>query len=86
MKELVWIKKKMRTVFYNLRYDFINPAAFNELNFAKLEKAIISKIDSKLCDTNVISPLLVILKKRCSDIKDHCPYRQLIRAAVPQFS
>lgn len=68
MKILSKIRDRLRLAYYRRTYDFANTKPAAELNFSNMRQIVICKIDGKLGDTEVISPLFAALKKHCPQI------------------
>ena len=69
MKFVSMVRDALRFALYRRRYDFDNQVPDSSLDFGKLKQICISKIDGKLGDTVVISPLFESLKRRCPQLK-----------------
>ena len=69
MKFVSMVRDALRFAWYRRRYDFDNQVPGCGLDFGKLKQICISKIDGKLGDTVVISPLFEALKRRCPQLK-----------------
>ncbi len=56
-------RDRLRLNLYRAKYDFKCEGKLEDFNFAKFHTVVISKIDGKLGDTQVITPFITSLKK-----------------------
>ncbi len=69
MKAISRIRNYIRFRINRWRYDFQNKVDGNKLNFRQINSIVISKIDGKLGDTEVISPFIAALKRSCPHLQ-----------------
>lgn len=69
MKLISKVRDKVRFWVNKVRYDFKQKAPARELDFASCSHIVVSKIDGKLGDTEVMSPFFVELKKYYPNLK-----------------
>lgn len=69
IKELRRFKDLLRFTKNRLLYDFSAPAALESFNFAAIKHIVVSKMDGKLGDSQVITPFFTQIKKHYPDIK-----------------
>ena len=69
MKALSKLRDILRLSVNRRKYDFANPVPAQSLNYREITSIVISKIDGKLGDTQVISPFFAALKRDCPWIK-----------------
>lgn len=63
------LRDNIRFDIYKLMYDYKNPLTQKDFNFNKIKHIVISKVDGKLGDTEVLSPFFLSIKKNCPHIK-----------------
>ncbi len=62
-------RDRLRLKFYRAKYDFKAEGKLEDFNFAKFNTVVISKIDGKLGDTQVITPFITSLKNSYPSLK-----------------
>lgn len=70
------VRDKLRLAYYKKFYDFVTPKDLSSFNFSTFKTVVISKIDGKLGDTEVITPFI-------SSLQNSYPNLDIIVLASP---